>query len=535
MKRKCALLLTVVMLLGTILTACGGSGKETTAGGNGAADQTGAETEASAGDTKAGDSKGGDTQAAKPAGDPDHIIVTYLYMTTEPRDLGKIQDKVNEITIPAINVEVEFKPLGIGDSFTNYSLWISSGEVVDLMMLAFQDIKTYANSGQIEPLDELISAETTPTLTKLMEEFPIASNVQGELFGLNLVAVSYGSKPGLIIREDYLEESGYEKKDIYSMEDITEIFAAIKEKHPDCYPFGTLGSGINPGTTNYSMLNMLDYVGGNVIAGVLMDKDGTEVKNLFDTDEYKAFLKQMADWYSAGYILPDAATTDTSSTELMQTGKVACYAMHQKPEQFGGGKYSFKLTGLPTSIAFIGASSTGTGGTRWVVPVTAKNPEAALRFLDYTYENHDLTNLIMYGIEGEHYTMADAENGVIDFADGYDGNTSPYYNTLGLWGDRRFEYTFDAGATRKEHDAFTNDAMSNKFRSYGFEFDSTNVSNQIIACQSVLDQYQKALETGTLGDGWEKAYDDMINQLSTAGIQDVIDECQKQFDEFLNK
>lgn len=521
--------MAALMLLGTILTACGGgSGKETTAGGIGDAGSTGAATQA------VGETKGGESQAAQPDGNPDHIIVTYLYMTTEPKDLGKVQDKVNEITIPAINVEVEFKPLGIGESFTNYSLWISSGEVVDLMMLAFQDIKTYANSGQIEPLDALVSAQTTPTTAKLLDEFPIGTTVQKELFGLQPVSVNYGSKPGLIIRKDYLEETGAPQKDIYSMEDITNIFAKIKENHPDCYPFGVLGSGITAGTSIYSMLHTLDYVGGNVITGVLMDTASEDIVNLFTTEEYKAFLKQMADWYNAGYILPDAATTDTSSTELLQTSKTACYAMHQKPEQFGGGSYDFDLAGLPTASAYIGASSSGAGGTSWVVPVTAKNPEAAMRFMDYLYENHDLSNLIYAGILGEHVQFADEENGVIEFANGYDGNTSPYYNSLGLWGDRRYEYTFDANATRKEHDAFTNEAMSNKFKSYGFTFDSANVSNQIIACQSVLDQYQKALETGTLGDGWEKAYGDMIKQLDTAGIQDVIDECKKQFSEFLN-
>ena len=230
MKKKCAILLAVVMIVGTILTACGGGGNE------GAAKTTQGQAQTEAKGQAGADTGNEDTKSSQLAGNPDHVIVTYLYMTTEPADLGKVQDAVNEITIPAINVEVEFKPLGIGDSFTNYSLWISSGEVVDLMMLAFQDIKTYANSGQIEPLDALISAETTPVMMKLMDEFPIATTVQGEIFGVTPVGVNYGNKPGLVFREDYFEETGYEKKDIYTMEDLTNIFASVKEKHPECYP-----------------------------------------------------------------------------------------------------------------------------------------------------------------------------------------------------------------------------------------------------------------------------------------------------------
>lgn len=530
MRKKCAILLAAVMILGTLLTACGGGGNKDTA----AKDSTNAaQTDKTAQAQR--DTGANETQVAQAAGDPDHVVVTYLYMTTAPADLGKIQDAVNAVTIPAINVEVEFKPLGIGDSFTNYSLWISSGEVVDLMMLAFQDIKTYANSGQIEPLDELLSTETTPTTVQLMDEFPIATTVQGEIFGVTPVGVNYGNKPGIIFREDYFEETGYEKKDIYTMEDLTEIFAAVKEKHPECYPFCLLGSSITAGITYYNMLNKADIPGGNVIAGALLNESDETLINLFESEEYKAYLKQMADWYNAGYLLPDAATTDSNATELMTSGKVACYAMHQKPEQFGANSYDFNLTGLPTSGAYIGSSSSGTGGTNWVVPVTSKNPEAAVRLLDYLFENHDLSNLIMYGIQDEHYVLADADNGVIEFANNYDGATSPYYNQLGLWGDRRYEYTFDMSATRAAHDAFTEEAMSNKFKSYGFVFDSTNVSNQIIACQSVLDQYQKALETGGLGDAREETYNKMIEQLNTAGIDDVMKECQAQFDAFLGK
>lgn len=535
MKKKCAILLAVVMIVGTILTACGGGGNEGAAKTTQGQAQTEAKGQAGT-DTDGAKTGNEDTKGSQPAGNPDHVIVTYLYMTTEPADLGIVQDAVNEITIPAINVEVEFKPLGIGDSFTNYSLWISSGEVVDLMMLAFQDIKTYANSGQIEPLDELLTPETTPTAVKLMDEFPIATTVQGEIFGVTPVGVNYGNKPGLVFREDYFEETGYEKKDIYTMEDLTNIFASVKEKHPESYPFCLLGSSITAGITYYNMLNKADIPGGNVIAGALLNEDDEMLINLFESDEYKAWLQQMADWYDAGYLLPDAATTDSSSNELMSSGKVACYAMHQKPEQFmASNAYNFTLTSVPTSNAYIGSSSSGTGGTNWVVPVTAKNPEAAVKLLDYLFENHDLSNLIMYGIKDDHFAIADADNGLIEFANDYDGTTSPYYNQLGLWGDRRYEYTFDASATRAAHDAFTEEAMSNKFKSYGFVFDSTSVSNQIIACQSVLDQYQKALETGSLGNAWEETYNKMIEQLQTAGIDQVMQECQKQFDTFLGK
>lgn len=464
-------------------------------------------------------------------GKPDHLVVSYVYMNSSPADLDKVQEAVNDITVPEINVEIEFKPLSIGDSFKNYSLWISSGETVDLMMLAFQDIKTYVNSGQIEELDSYISESETPTLYKLSKEFPFLTKVADKTYGMAPIGVNYGEKSGVIIREDWVQETGIPEKDIYSMDDLTQIFAAIKKNHPESYPFGVLGSSITTGYSLYERLLGGDHLGGNVSAGYLMDKDSTKVVNLFETKEYQDYLELMAKWYEAGYILPDAATTDTSIAELRNSGKVASDLMSLKPEQFTGND-QYNLTGLATGGERIGAVN---NLTNWTVPITSSNPKAAVRFMDYLYGHSDLSNLITWGIEGTHFNVEDKDSGLISFPDGMDASNSPYYVALGFWGDRRNEYTYDKTATKEQHEEFTEKAMKNKFKSYGFVFDNSNVSTQMMACQTVLDQYQKALETGSLGSKWKETYETMVKQLKSAGIDQVIEECQSQFDNFLKK
>lgn len=520
MKKKLAMLLAGVMAVGTLLTGCGNAdaGKESTQASK-------EQTESTAQAVKEESSK--EEETAK--GDPDKIIVTYLYMTATPTDLEKVQAAVNEITVPAINVEVEFNPLGVGDSFTNYSLWISSGETVDLMMLAFQDIKSYANSGQIEDLTELVTEEKTPNLYGFLNELPMGTYVGDSLYGLSPIMPVYSQQYGMIIREEWLDECNYEKKDIYSIEDITNIFAQIKEKHPEVYPFARTGADVTTGGSTFGSLYDHDFLGGNVLAGSLMDMESTTVENLFETEEYQNYLQTMSEWYEAGYIVPDAATTDISASEMLKSGKVACYAMSQQPNQFAV-DYGFSITGLPMTHGGIGATS---NPTNWVVPITSSNPDAALKFMDYLYTDHELSNLITWGIEGEHVKLEDANKGIIAFADGLDGTNSPYYNTLGLWGDRRYEYTMAGTPTAEDNKAFEEKFSNNHYKSYGFVFDSVSVSNQIMACQTVLDQYQKALETGSLGSNWKSTYDTMVSQLKTAGIDDIIKECQTQLDAYL--
>ena len=105
-------------------------------------------------------------------GEAEQIIMTYLTLGQNPADLQMVQDAINEISKEKINVEVEFKPVAISETFSNYSLWIGSGEQVDLMCIAFQGLNNYVNSGQLLPLDEYLASDGS-YLTQLSEELPI--------------------------------------------------------------------------------------------------------------------------------------------------------------------------------------------------------------------------------------------------------------------------------------------------------------------------------------------------------------------------
>lgn len=516
MKRKLVALLTVSSILSSLLTGCAASDNEAVKEQEEVAEST-VESQEEAEETQ--------PEEAEPAGDPDKVVLTLIHLN-ETGDVEMVQDAVNEITIPDINVEVEFKPVTLTDSFTNYSLWISSGETVDLMCLLAQNVNTYVDSGLIEPLTDLITPETTPTLAALGEEYPILKSVGEDIYAVQPVSDKIGSWPGVVMDKTLFEETGYEEKEIYTNEDLTAIFAAIKEKHPDCYPLSPSGIGLNNADISFPAGMGV----GSSLAGVQLSKDSDTLVNLYETDLYKNHLAQLAEWYEAGYILPDIATTELSDTELLTNGKIACFYCDQDPIMSSPGNgIGADLVCLPTGVPRL-AGSYDTN-TYFTVPVTSSSPEAALRLLDYIYENKDLTALIFYGIEGVHYEVVDEEKRIIKYLDGVD---IPTYNlTYGVWGDRRNEYKFSD--LNEAYNEYNEAAKANEWIGYGFVFDNTSVINQIQNCQAVLDEYSKALETGALGAEWEATYEDMVSQLQNAGIEDIIAECQSQFDAFLEK
>ncbi len=513
MKRKLLATLLVMVMSVVWMTGCGGSTNEETASSSSVTSETGTTTE--------------ETSSSE-AAEPDHIIMTYLTIGTTPADIQKVEDAVNAISVPEINVEVEFKPISIPETFSQYSLWVSTGEQVDLMMVAFQGVATYANTGTLEPLNELIE-ENAPYITSTMAEMPLTDGavIDGEIYGVAPVELNYGHQGSLLFNQDMLDEAGIEVKDMYTLDEFTEIFVAVKEMNPDVYPYGIIGSDMTTGSM-FGFYNVVDSLGASNASGVLLGADSTEIVNMFDTQEYYDYLKLVRSWYEAGYIMADAATTGSLKTELITNEIVSSYAMYNTPEQTSDSiaQYGHQLVALPTTEMFFGSISPSSN-TYWTIPITSENPAAAMKFLDLTYSNHEVSNLIKSGIEGEHYVKTDVD-GVIAYPEGIHPGNTTYFQPLGLYGDRRYELTFSEGSSRAVNEAFTNEAMANPTKGAGYSYDSSNMTTQMIAIQGVLDQYLPTIETGSVDV--DSVYPDFIEALKNAGIDDVIADNQAQFD-----
>ena len=140
--------------------------------------------------------------------------------------------------------------------------------------------------------------------------------------------------------------------------------------------------------------------------------------------------------------------------------------------------------------------------------------------------------MILWGIEGEHYEVLDKENYLIGFPEGVDGSNSTYYNTLGLYGDRRYEYIWDVANDKATNEAYTEEAMANPTKGVGYAYDTTRTSSQIANVDAVIQQYVPTLESGSEGD-LDTTYQEFLTALEAAGINNIIADNQSQFDEWM--
>ena len=455
-------------------------------------------------------------------GDVDHIVVTYLTLGTTPADLMMVQDALNERTTKEIGVEVELKPVSVYDAMSQFTTWLGTGERFDLMFPLLQDLNGYVNQGLIDPLTDLI-AENAPYIQQMTEEgWTFASNntVDGEIWSILQIPNVTGMGGGFVVKKEYVDETDwqYEPQKIYTLDELGELFSDIKENHPEMYPCGQVGS-----SASFSYVGMVDAMGNTNYTGGLMSTDSTTVVNVMESEEYKDYIDHMRVWNLEGYVYPDAATTDSSVEDLVNSGVRAGYFMASAPVQADDTEYMIRLSEVYQNTQTMGG---------WVVPLTAEEPEAAMRFLDYMYQDSSIANLIQWGIEGKHYVMLDEETNLIGFPEGIDATSSGYYNTLGLYGDTRKIYTWSAGQSQAENDAYSEEAMANKSQAVGMIYSpSPESETKIAALASVYQQYAPALETGSVDV--EQYYDEFIAAMKAAGIDDIIAEKQEQLDAYL--
>lgn len=169
-------------------------------------------------------------------------------------------------------------------------------------------------------------------------------------------------------------------------------------------------------------------------------------------------------------------------------------------------------------------------GVLFFIPTNAKNPEKAMEVLNLLFTDGEFSNVLANGVEGEDYTITDAENGVIEF----NGSAEKKYtNMFGVWGDGAQWYispptTPDIYQQREDYLAET---VAHTSKVYGYKFDASSVETEQSTVKNVIAKYLTQLEYGTVDV--DTVLPEFLNDLENAGMSTIIEENQRQLDEWL--
>lgn len=496
-----------------------------------AAKSTKAETEAG---EAAGTSARTDEGADIGTEDTYEIVMSYVTLGSEPQDLGLVEKALSDLTKEKINCTVKFKPVSMVDLASQYNLWASSGEKVDLMMMFNMDLGTYINEGKILQLDEYV--DKAPAISAVNEERNLFKGglYNDKLYAIPVANPSLGEGKAFYVRKDILDAVGYEEKDIYTYEDLDKIFENIKAKYPDLTTCAW--AGVQSNTLSYEFIpyDTLGVAGG--WAGVVMNPMSGEKKvtNLYETDEYYEYLQWVQKWQQAGYISKDAATTSDQPADWVKAGRSAGFLLgDDTPGNKDNNKATTGYDIVQMNIKPTYLTTTTYSQLRWCIGANSEQPEKVMQFLDMWYDGPEAVNLLMNGVEGNHY-VKNGESMIISYPEGINGTNTPYNNVLGIYGDKRNMYMFEPNKESfyAESDAYTENALKYPSLALGYTFNSDDFQTEMAAISSVISQYVTTLEYGMATD-LEATYQEFIAALDNAGMNKLVEENQKQLDTWL--
>lgn len=508
MKRKNIGMILTVAMFAALLGGCGSDSEGTTAGV----------------DTSAGTEQV--EEAAVDSGDMYTIHMAYIGGDLPNEEA--VEQALNELVQKDLGMNLELIPLP-WDLGPNLNLMLSGNDDLDILPIRNDLVSGYINSGQIVDLSEYIYDYGQDVIDYMGEDVAtIAQDRNGFIFGIP--ANKEGSLlGGIVMRKDILDELQIDVSTIKTWDDLTPVFEKVKEAHPemDCLS----GTNIVSGVRNWD--NLMDNL------GVLMNcGEDTEIVNLFENDEYVEMVHRVKDWYDSGYIKLDAATTTESVQGLMKNGALFSFVSSIKP---GFVEQNEPSIGYELEIAYIYdesgkdtnfLSSTAYNYFTWGIAQNSENKEKAMQFLNYIFTSPEFNNLINFGIEGEDYVKVEGSDVLIDFPEGKDSSNC-YHLDMGWALPNQFIGYVWNGLPEDEWQQLRdfNDS-ARKSKALGFMYDAAEVSNELVALKSVLSEYQKALETGSVSDV-DATLKEFNEKLYEAGLQKVIDVKQEQFDEWL--
>ena len=169
----------------------------------------------------------------------------------------------------------------------------------------------------------------------------------------------------------------------------------------------------------------------------------------------------------------------------------------------------------------------------WVVPVTSKEPEAAVKFLNLMYTDKEVVDLLNYGIEGSDYVVKD--DGTYGYPKGYDSTNVGYHiDMTWLFGNQYLAGVWEGDDPESREISKEINAEASKSATFGFSADVSEFGTQIAAITSAVNEYAGTLQNG-LAQDVDATLEEFLQKLNAAGIDQVADGVQAQLDAWISQ
>lgn len=513
MRKLGSLMLALSMIASVALTGCGSSSDS--------AASTAAGSSVATGSTASGD----DVSKLEP------YELNCYFLAPQVKDLALVQDEVNKILKEKINATIKLNYFWWDSYQDKQKLIVASGEKIDTMFSpSWWGYSNFVAQKAWLELDDLLAQYGKDITANINPAYLKAPIVDGKLYAIPTGKDMFGVG-GVLVNKALADKYKMDFSNVKDPADFEPFLQTIKDNEPGVTPFVSCKGD----QTSYFLQDIYDRVASTEVTVGWKKTDSSDIKvlNINETPEYKKIVDMTNSWYKKGLLNKDVATLQ-DSLPMKKAQKAFMWGEQLKP-----GKAAEMKAQLGYDLIQVNAYSglqyyVGTGdltNSMMVISRTSKDPARAMMFLNLLFKDKQLKNLLDWGIEGKHYKKI-GEN-QIDFADGVTAETSGYTG-LAQWamgGSQFLDYLWSNEATDKwdQMEKFNNSAKAQK--TLGWTYDQTAVKNEIATLVNVGKTYGEPIGEGIVT--YDQAYPKMKKALEAAGIQKVIDDAQKNINDFL--
>lgn len=441
------------------------------------------------------------------------------------------------------NVTVDIEVIPVADYAQKMTLMQTSGEQMDIIQTYQLNYAQEYRNGTIIDMTPYLEKYAKETLDEVPEWVITMGKVDGGQailpnYQKMVMSYSYVNIPADLAQYADLEamEKAFmeeDKNNNYILSDTTKQL--ITDYVSKVAATGKIGKGY---VTPFPLRGMEKIV--DTFQYYYNDPDFTVVNSHLDAQQQTnwRFKKEM---YDLGYVRKDALSAKNADANGVVGGNIM-FGAQNIPGAFTSyleeNTFDVPVIQIPTMANHFIEHRPAAGGT--AIPVNSQYPDVAAKFINLMNSSKgvELYNIMVYGIEGVHYTVEkEYENGdkliSPEYAD--EGNSSSKY---GLWkwiiGNAKNAYlTVGQGEDYKEiiYTQLNEGERTIPSPLMGFALDSSSIDVKLSQIKSVSSEYGNPIGSGAADT--EKLLAEMTEKYKQAGSDDVCAEIQAQVDAFI--
>ncbi|MBO5454629.1 MAG: ABC transporter substrate-binding protein [Clostridia bacterium] len=463
------------------------------------------------------------------------VTLTWYVPGDKYPDTALVSEELSKITMEKIGCKIDIQFIDEGSFQERMNMNMASSADYDLAFVGYLNtFQQAASKGGLMELDELL--KSTPALVEAIPEYIMNSGIyQGKMYAIPNMQIT-ASATAAVVPKDYADEFGLDFSKINDTFDYEPYLEWIKANKPDVFPFRT-----NWGVSSFRSTDEQTPAGGDFfnftnngeqLYSAVKDSENKKFTAVFGYEEGVGNTRVKADklheYYKKGWIRQDVDSVLDDTAEHKQK-RFGIWFSTYKPGMDGESRNSLGYETVSTRISPVSLGSAA--ATMIGIGKDCKHPQEAIKFIELINTDKEAYNLVCFGIEGKHYKKVGENRIELIPNSGYNPNASWKFGN-------QFNAYFMPGQsdtvweeTKELNDLGYQQSLENpNLSTFGFTFVQDDIKTSITKVTEVKNKYN-CLRTGSKDPAtyWDK----MVKEMYDSGLQVIIDEYQKQMDEFL--